>query len=83
MRQVRTAIQRLTSIMSEIASASQEQSRGIGQVSQAVAQIDEVTQQNAALVEEAVAAASSLQNQAEHLRSAVGVFRTTSQRVTA
>jgi methyl-accepting chemotaxis protein len=61
--------------MGEIAAASQEQAGGIDQVNRAVSQMDEVTQQNAALVEEAAAAAGSLQDQARELVLAVGVFR--------
>jgi len=61
--------------MREIAEASTEQSGGIGQVNQAVAQMDQVTQQNAALVEEAAAASASLQDQAAKLSAAVAVFR--------
>jgi uncharacterized phage infection (PIP) family protein YhgE len=61
--------------MSEIAAASQEQSSGIEQVNQAIAQMDDVTQQNAALVEEAAAAAESLQDQAGKLAEAVSVFK--------
>jgi methyl-accepting chemotaxis protein-1 (serine sensor receptor) len=76
MQKVSTAIQRVPDIMGEIAAASNEQSRGIEQVNQAITQMDEVTQQNAALVEEAAAAAGSLEDQAENLRSAVAVFRT-------
>jgi methyl-accepting chemotaxis protein len=64
----------VTGIMSEIAAASDEQSKGIDQVGQAVTQMDEVTQQNAALVEEAAAAAQSLQDQALKLNAAVAVF---------
>ena len=60
--------------MQEIAAASAEQSIGIEQVNQAVGQMDEVTQQNAALVEEAAAAAASLQEQAARLTRAVAVF---------
>ncbi|TDV33669.1 methyl-accepting chemotaxis sensory transducer with Cache sensor [Paraburkholderia caballeronis] len=75
MDKVGAAIQRVNDIMGEIASASHEQSRGIEQVNQAVMQMDEVTQQNAALVEEAAAAANSLNDQAEQLRTAVAVFR--------
>ncbi|MDO9115526.1 MAG: methyl-accepting chemotaxis protein, partial [Polaromonas sp.] len=62
-------------IMGEITVASQEQTQGIEQINQAITQMDQVTQQNAALVEEAAAAASSLQEQAEHLAQAVTVFR--------
>ncbi|KAK42305.1 chemotaxis protein, partial [Caballeronia jiangsuensis] len=76
MQRVGTAIQRVTDIMGEIASASNEQSRGIEQVNQAISQMDEVTQQNAALVEEAAAAAGSMEDQAKQLTTAVGVFRT-------
>jgi methyl-accepting chemotaxis protein-1 (serine sensor receptor) len=61
--------------MGEIAAASEEQSGGIDQVARAVTQMDEVTQQNAALVEEAAAAASSLEDQAGKLRTAVAVFQ--------
>jgi methyl-accepting chemotaxis protein len=68
-------VQRVTDIMSEITAASQEQSDGIGNVNNAVAQMDEVTQQNAALVEEAAAAAESMQDQAQALLQAVAVFR--------
>jgi methyl-accepting chemotaxis protein len=67
-------VSRVTGIMSEIAAASDEQSKGIDQVGQAVTQMDEVTQQNAALVEEAAAAAQSLQDQALKLNAAVAVF---------
>ncbi|MDP2110778.1 MAG: hypothetical protein Q8N48_16455, partial [Thiobacillus sp.] len=69
------SVKRVTDIMSEIAAASQEQSSGIEQVNQAIAQMDEVTQQNAALVEEAAAAAESLQDQAGKLIEAVSVFK--------
>jgi methyl-accepting chemotaxis protein len=69
------AVKRVTDLMGEIAAASQEQSSGIEQVNQAVAQMDRVTQQNAALVEEAAAAAESLQEQARQLVAAVSVFR--------
>ncbi|MFC0712075.1 methyl-accepting chemotaxis protein [Azorhizophilus paspali] len=66
---------RVADILGEISAASTEQSQGIEQVNQAIAQIDTVTQQNAALVEEAAAAASSLKAQAARLAEAVGVFR--------
>ena len=61
--------------MSEIAAASEEQSTGIEQVNQAVTQMDEVTQQSAALVEEASAAAQSMAQQGQALREAVAVFK--------
>ena len=68
------AIKRVSDIVGEIASASEEQSRGIDQVQQAVMKMDEVTQQNAALVEQAAAAAESLEEQAMSLERAVSVF---------
>ncbi len=70
------AVKRVTDIMSEISAASDEQSSGIEQVNQAVNQMDEVTQQNAALVEEAAAAALSLEEQAQLLRDAVASLHT-------
>lgn len=75
MSDVVTAVRRVTDIMDEISAASQEQSDGIEQVSQAVGQMDQVTQQNAALVQEASAAAASLEEQANHLEQAVAVFK--------
>uniref|UniRef100_E1T6L1 Methyl-accepting chemotaxis sensory transducer n=1 Tax=Burkholderia sp. (strain CCGE1003) TaxID=640512 RepID=E1T6L1_BURSG len=76
MTEIVQAISRVSSIMGEIAAAANEQSTGIDQVNLAVAQMDEVTQQNAALVEQAAAAASSLEEQARRLSAAVAVFRT-------
>jgi methyl-accepting chemotaxis protein len=64
----------VTDIMAEISAASREQSGGIDQVNQAIAQMDEVTQQNAALVEEASAASQAMQEQAARLADMVGVF---------
>ncbi|MBR8059185.1 methyl-accepting chemotaxis protein [Burkholderia dolosa] len=75
MSDVIAAVQRVTDIMGEIAAASEEQSGGIDQVARAVAQMDEVTQQNAALVEEAAAAAQSLDEQAARLRDTTSVFQ--------
>lgn len=75
MQEIVAAVSRVNSIMDEISSASNEQSKGIGQIAQAVAQMDTVTQQNAALVEEAAAAAESLEDQAVRLEAAVSVFR--------
>lgn len=75
MQEVVLSVQQVTDIMSEIAAASVEQSTGINQVNQAVMTMDEVTQQNAALVEEAAAASESLVDQAESLVEAVGVFK--------
>ncbi|MGF6600548.1 methyl-accepting chemotaxis protein [Paraburkholderia sp. GAS448] len=75
MGEILQAVRRVTDIMGEIAAASEEQSSGISQVGRAVTQMDEVTQQNAALVEEAAAAAASLQDQAARLRETVSAFR--------
>jgi len=75
MNEVVGAIRRVTDIVGEISAASREQSLGVAQVGEAVTQMDQVTQQNAALVEEMAAAASSLQNQAEDLVHVVSVFR--------
>jgi methyl-accepting chemotaxis protein I, serine sensor receptor len=75
MQQVETAITRVTSIVGEIAQASREQSDGIAQVGLAITQMDEVTQQNAALVEESAAAASSLADQAHALRELTAGFK--------
>jgi methyl-accepting chemotaxis protein len=75
MAEVVTSVRRVTDIMGEITGASTEQSSGIEQVSRTVMQLDEVTQQNAALVEEATAAAKSLEDQAGELTQAVAVFR--------
>ncbi|WP_144157881.1 methyl-accepting chemotaxis protein [Paraburkholderia sp. BCC1885] len=74
MAEVTQAVQRVTDIMGEISAASHEQSSGIEQVNRAVAQMDEVTQQNAALVEQAAAAAASMADQARELKTAVAVF---------
>lgn len=75
MQEVVVSVKHVTDIMSEISAASHEQSGGIDQVNRAVAQMDEVTQQNAALVEQAAAAAGSLQEQASQLMQAISVFR--------
>jgi methyl-accepting chemotaxis protein len=64
----------VTDIMGEISAASNEQSAGVSQVGEAVMQMDQVTQQNAALVEEMAAAASSLKSQAHELVQTVAVF---------
>jgi methyl-accepting chemotaxis protein-1 (serine sensor receptor) len=75
MREVVDSVKRVTDIMGEITAAGLEQSDGIEQVNQAITQMDEVTQQNAALVEEAAAAAAALQEQADSLTQVVGVFK--------
>lgn len=72
-------MRQVADIMSEINAASQEQSAGIAQVNQAIVQMDDVTQQNAALLEQAAAAAQSMREQAEMLTAAVGVFKLSHQ----
>ncbi|WP_215846582.1 MULTISPECIES: methyl-accepting chemotaxis protein [Pantoea] len=74
MSEIVSAVTRVTDIMGEIASASDEQSRGIDQVGLAVTEMDRVTQQNASLVEESAAAAAALEDQASNLKQAVSVF---------
>jgi methyl-accepting chemotaxis protein len=69
------AVRRVTSIMSEISEASTQQSAGIGEVNQAIRQMDDVTQHNAALVEQVAASAGSLDEQAQRLRRAVAAFK--------
>ena len=75
MGEIVASVQRVTDIMAEISAASQEQSAGIEQVNQTVVQMDETTQQNAALVEEATAAARAMEDQAAQLGEAVARFR--------
>jgi methyl-accepting chemotaxis protein len=74
MDEVVQAVKRVTDIMGEISSASAEQSSGIEEINHAVTQMDAGTQQNAALVEEAAAAAQSLDDQARALKQLVGKF---------
>lgn len=83
MKEIVDSIQRVTDIMSDITAAGREQSAGIEQVNQAIAQMDEVTQQNAALVEEAAAASQSLQDQATHLSEVVSVFKLDNAQINA
>ena len=75
MTEVVGAIRRVTDIMGEISAASSEQSQGVSQVGEAIARMDQTTQQNAALVEQSAAAADSLKTQASQLVEAVAVFR--------
>ena len=75
MQLVVDSVERVTSIMAEITVATEEQSQGIAQVNEAIGQMDGVTQQNAALVEQAAAAAESLQDQAARLEEAVSLFK--------
>jgi len=75
MDEIVASVRRVTDIMGEISSASLEQTEGIEQINMAVSQMDQVTQQNASLVEEAAAAAESLQDQAGKLAELVSVFK--------
>ena len=75
MTEIVESVRRVTDIMSEITAASGEQTAGIEQINEAVAQMDQVTQQNAALVEQAAAASAAMQEQAGKLAEAVSVFR--------
>ncbi|MFO6485445.1 methyl-accepting chemotaxis protein [Escherichia coli] len=83
MAEIVSAVTRVTDIMGEIASASDEQSRGIDQVGLAVAEMDRVTEQNTALVEESAAAAAALEEQASRLTEAVAVLPDSATAATA
>ncbi|MQA36930.1 HAMP domain-containing protein [Rugamonas sp. FT29W] len=75
MTEIVASVRRFTDIMSDIAAASQEQLSGIEHINGAIAEMDQTTQQNAALVEQASAAAATMRDQAAHLQAAVGVFK--------
>ena len=75
MQEVVESVKRVSDMISEITAAGQEQSTGVDQINNAIMQMDGVTQQNAALVEEAAAAATTLQEQAENLVKVVSVFK--------
>ena len=75
MTDIVSSVRRVTDIIGEITAASREQSEGVGQINGAVAQLDQMTQQNSALVEQSAAAAESLKDQASRLSDAVGAFR--------
>jgi methyl-accepting chemotaxis protein len=77
MTEIVASVQRVTDIIGEITAASAEQSSGLGQINGAVTQLDQMTQQNAALVEESAAAAESLREQASRLAGLVSTFRLT------
>ena len=79
MAEIVSQVKRVTDLVGEISTASQEQSAGISQVNEAIAKMDRVTQQNAALVEQSAAAAQSLKDQAARLIQAVAVFRLSTQ----
>ncbi|MCL1533306.1 methyl-accepting chemotaxis protein [Xanthomonas nasturtii] len=83
MAEIVASVQRVTDIMGEISAASQEQSAGIEQVNLTVTQMDEATQQNAALVQEATAAARSMEEQAGELTQAVSIFKIEAERPAA
>jgi methyl-accepting chemotaxis protein len=70
-----SSVQQVADIMAEITAATQEQSNGIGEINEAITQMDAMTQQNSALVEQAAAAAESMQEQAHHLHEAVSIFK--------
>jgi methyl-accepting chemotaxis protein len=76
MQEIVASVKRVSATIGEITTASTEQSSGIGQINAAVTRLDEMTQQNAALVEQGAAAAESLKDQAQKLHRAVSTFRT-------
>jgi methyl-accepting chemotaxis protein len=75
MDEIVASVQRVSDIIGEVTAAASEQSQGIGQVNASIAELDQMTQQNAALVEQAAAAASSLEQQAVSLQQAVATFK--------
>ena len=75
MNEIVASVMRVSEVIGEISHATQEQNHGVGQVSSAVAELDQVTQQNAALVEESAAAADALSEQSARLAEMVGRFR--------
>jgi len=77
MTEIVGSVQRVTDIISEISAATGEQTTGIGQINEAINQMDQVTQQNAALVEQAAAASNAMHEQAGQLLDAVSVFKLT------
>ncbi len=83
MDEIVVSVRRVADIMSDLTQASEQQSCGIDQINQAMGQMDDVTQGNAALVEEAAAAAQSLDNQSKSLLQAVDVFKLDHSRVWA
>ena len=75
MQELMVSVDRVAKVLGEISVAAGEQSDGIGQINIAVAELDRLTQQNAAMVEESNVAAEQLKDQAEHLANAVGGFK--------
>ncbi|MDI3296640.1 methyl-accepting chemotaxis protein [Janthinobacterium tructae] len=82
MNDIVDSVQRVSDIITEITAASSEQSVGIDEINRAIGQMDAVTQQNAALVEESAAAAESMQHQAHNLAQVVSVFKLNGQQAT-
>jgi methyl-accepting chemotaxis protein len=76
MDEIVASVRRVSDLLGEITSAASEQRSGIDQINTAVVQLDQMTQQNAALVEQSAAAAESLKDQAHRLTAVVGSFRT-------
>jgi methyl-accepting chemotaxis protein len=74
MEEIVSSVRRVSDLIGEITASSTEQRDGIAQVNQAVTHLDQMTQQNAALVEESTAAAASMRDQAQHLANVVSVF---------
>jgi len=74
MTDILSQVERVTALIGEIAGGAREQSTGIGEVNAAVSQLDQVTQSNAALVEQSAASASSLKEQADRLRTTLAVL---------
>ena len=83
MTEIVGSVNRVSEVIAEITAASNEQSEGINEVNGSVLQLDQMTQQNAALVEQSAAAAESLREQAARLSSVVGIFRLGDARTTA
>ncbi|MFZ2329538.1 MAG: methyl-accepting chemotaxis protein, partial [Rhodoferax sp.] len=79
MEEIVQSVRRVADVISEITAAANEQSSGIAGVNVAIGNLDQMTQQNAALVEESAAAAESLREQADRMKEAVSVFRVSEQ----
>jgi methyl-accepting chemotaxis protein len=80
MQEIVSGVQRVSDIIGEISAAAREQSEGIGSVNATVSQLDQATQQNAALVEESAAAAESLKDQARRLGETIAIFKVGNER---
>jgi methyl-accepting chemotaxis protein len=75
MNDIVASVRRVSDVVAEISEAAREQTTGLGQINQAITQLDHMTQQNAALVEESAAAAESMREQSSRLSTAVSAFR--------